>query len=62
MREYKKTERGKGRERVLKRDKRMRERREKSRMTQKNKERTHWKTEQQDISTKMNWAREEKEK
>ncbi len=40
MREYKKTERGKGRERVLKRDRRMRERRERSRMTKKNKENT----------------------
>lgn len=38
----------------------MRERRERSRMTKKNKEITQWKTEQQDISTKMNWAREEK--
>ena len=40
MREYKKAERGKGRERVLKRDKRMGERRERSRMTKKNKENT----------------------
>ena len=38
----------------------MRERRERSRMTKKNKERTQWKTEQQDISRKMNWAKEEK--
>jgi len=38
----------------------MRERRERSRMTKKNKEITQWKTEQQDISRKMNWAREEK--